>query len=318
MVPQEPGISPLPSGVRSAEDQGMNASTHPDGTIVVGVDGSEHAEQALAWAAEQASLERRPLTVLNASDPFGTNQSLYLVSGGIATHEVLLAERDSRRSLVERAAEHVRVTHPELEVRTEVPGTDARLALLEASNDAAMIVVGSRGRGPVASLVLGSVSVAVSRLARCPVVVVRPGDRSQATPGVLVATDATALSSNTVEAAFRVASFRGVPLTVAHCAWDVEAATSGWLTVRPGDAGRDDLMVAVSETLAGMREQYPDVGIEVVIARGQADRFVVDLAKCREIVVVGRHGYSVLDHWGLGSMATTVVEHSPCAVLVVP
>jgi nucleotide-binding universal stress UspA family protein len=162
----------------------MNASTHPGGTIVVGVDGSEHAERALAWAAEQASLERRPLTVLNASDPFGTNQSLYLASGGIAPHEVLLAERDARRSLVEGAAEHVRVTHPELEVRTEVPGTDARLALLEASNDAWMIVVGSRGRGPVASLVLGSVSVAVSRLARCPVVVVRPTNRARRQLGV--------------------------------------------------------------------------------------------------------------------------------------
>jgi nucleotide-binding universal stress UspA family protein len=67
-----------------------------------------------------------------------------------------------------------------------------------------------------------------------------------------------------------------------------------------------------------MREQYPDVGIEVVIARGQADRFVVDLAKSTEIVVVGRHGYSVLDHWGLGSLATTVVEHAQCGVLVVP
>ena len=296
----------------------MNASAHPDGTIVVGVDGSEHADRALGWAAEQASLEGRPLTVLNASDPFGTNQSLYLASGGIAPHEVLVAERDARRSLVEGAAEHVRVTHPELEVRTEVPGTDARLALLEASNDAAMIVVGSRGRGPLASLVLGSVSVAVSRLARCPVVVVRPSDRSPATRGVLVATDATALSSNTMGAAFRVASFRGLPLTVAHCAWDVEAASSRWLTLRPGDAGRDDLMVTVSETLAGMREQYPDVEVEVDIARGQADRFVVDLARCREIVVVGRHGYSVLDHWGLGSLATSVVEHAQCAVLVVP
>lgn len=296
----------------------MNGSTHPGGTIVVGVDGSEHAERALAWAAEQASLERRPLTVLNASDPFGTNQSLYLASGGIAPHEVLLAERDARRSLVEGAAERVRATHPELEVRTEVPGTDARLALLEASNDAWMIVVGSRGRGPVASLVLGSVSVAVSRLARCPVVVVRANEPREAQLGGFVATDATARSSHTVEAAFRLASFRGLALTVGHCAWDVWAASSGWLTVRPGDAGHDDLMVAVSETLAGMREQFPDVEVEVTIARGQADRFVVDLAESKEIVVVGRHGYSVLDHWGLGSLATSVVEHAPRPVLVVP
>jgi nucleotide-binding universal stress UspA family protein len=296
----------------------MNQSAHPNGTIVVGVDGSEHADRALAWAAEQASLERRPLTVINASDPFGTNQSLYLAGGGIAPQEVLLAERDARRSLVEGAAERVRATHPELEVRTQVPGTDARLALLEASNDAWMIVLGSRGRGPLASLVLGSVSVAVSRLAVCPVVVVRPSERPEAKRGVFVATDATARSSHTIEAAFRLASFRGIPLTVGHCAWDVEAASSGWLTVHPDDAGHDDLKVAVAETLAGMREQFPDVEVDVAIARGQADPFIVDRADSSEIVVVGRHGYSVLDHWGLGSMATAVVENAGCTVLVVP
>ena len=94
----------------------MNPSPQPNGTIVVGVDGSEHANQALTWAAGQASLERRPLTVINASDPFGTNQSLYLAGGGIAPHEVLVAERDARRSLVESAAQRVRAAHPELEV----------------------------------------------------------------------------------------------------------------------------------------------------------------------------------------------------------
>lgn len=296
----------------------MNTSAHPSGTIVVGVDGSEHAHRALAWAAEQASLERRPLTVLNASDPFGTNQSWYLASGGMAPHEVLLAERDARRSVVEGAAQHVRATHPELEVRTEVPGTDARLALLEASNDAWMIVVGSRGRGPVASLLLGSVSVAVSRLALCPLVVVRPREGPEAKQGVFVASDATARPSHAVEAAFRMASLRTLPLTVGHCAWEAEAASSGWLTVHPDDAGHDDLKAAVAQTLAGMREKFPDVEVDVAVARGKADRFVVDLAKSREIVVVGRHAYSVLDHWGLGSLATSVVEHALCGVLVVP
>ena len=115
-----------------------------------------------------------------------------------------------------------------------------------------------------------------------------------------------------------MASFRDIPLTVGHCAWDLEAARSGWLTVHPDDAGHDDLRVAVAETLAGMREQYPDVAVDVAIGRGQVDHFIVDRGDSTEILVVGRHGYSVLDHWGLGSLATAVVEHAGCTVLVVP
>ena len=76
-------------------------------------------------------------------------------------------------------------------------------------------------------------------------------------------------------------------------------------------------MLAVSETLAGMREQYPDVEVDVAIARGQADRLVVDLAKSRRSwswVATATRCWTT----GVGSLATSVVEHAPCAVLVVP
>jgi nucleotide-binding universal stress UspA family protein len=110
---------------------------------------------------------------------------------------------------------------------------------------------------------------------------------------------------------------RALPLTVAHCAWDGDAAAVGWRIVQD-DPELTDLAVAVAETVAGMSEKFPDVVARTLIARGQADRFLVDQGATMDLVVVGRHGRSALDHWGLGSLATTVVEQVASVVLVVP
>jgi nucleotide-binding universal stress UspA family protein len=167
------------------------------------------------------------------------------------------------------------------------------------------------------SLLLGSVSVAVSRFGQCQVAVVRPRAHGTVRRGVLVGTDGTAKSLPTVEVAYRQASMRGLPLTVAHCAWDFEAASVDWTIVRD-EPGSTELRLTVAETLAGMEEKFPDVQVEVVIARGRADSFLVDQGATMDLVVVGRHDRSVLDRWGLGSVATSVIEGARSVVLVVP
>jgi nucleotide-binding universal stress UspA family protein len=137
--------------------------------IVVGVDGSDESHRALEWAIAEASRWGASLLVVHAWR-FGVSPTD--PNAAEATREI------------GRAAQHV-VDHEVAYVResgVEVEGvlvfaSPAR-ALVDRSADADLLVVGSRGRGGVAATLLGSVSTACVRHARCPVVVVPATDRA--------------------------------------------------------------------------------------------------------------------------------------------
>ncbi|CUR57242.1 putative UspA domain protein [metagenome] len=278
----------------------MNTTSTPAGSIVVGVDGSAYAEAALIWAVDQAALENRPLTLVHAVEPIGFMASGTYAGGGIDYGALLDQTRTAARQVLHAAKAHALEAQPGLEVHELLSYADARTALLDLSHHAAMIVLGSRGRGPVASLLLGSVSVSVAKHAACPVVVRRPTDPSLTTHGILVGVDGTELSLPAIDFAYRMASFRGRPLVVLHCYWQ---------------AGERDL---VAESIAGMAEKFPDVPVEVRLADGFADQHLVAASQNYELVVVGHHPITPLNDLVFGSVAPTVLEHAHGAVAVVP
>ncbi|SCE72991.1 Nucleotide-binding universal stress protein, UspA family [Micromonospora coriariae] len=127
------------------------------GPVAVGVDGSEPSLVALGFAAERAAQRRLPLRVLHAwtQGPGGA------------------AGAPDERAAVEQALEPWRRTYPDLAVTVDlVPGSPAAM-LIEASRDARLVVAGSRGRGGLAGMLLGSVSQQLIQHAHCPVAVVR-------------------------------------------------------------------------------------------------------------------------------------------------
>ncbi|MET8306961.1 MULTISPECIES: universal stress protein [unclassified Micromonospora] len=127
------------------------------GPVAVGVDGSEPSLVALGFAAERAAQRRVPLRVLRAWTPG---------PGGAAGVP-------DERAAVEENVEPWRRTFPELTVTVDlVPGSPAAM-LIEASRDARLVVVGSRGRGGLAGMLLGSVSQQLIQHTHCPVAVVR-------------------------------------------------------------------------------------------------------------------------------------------------
>src|SRR3954451_3748999 len=219
------------------------------GSIVVGVDGSPHASRALRWAVHQAVSEHRPLTLAHAVH--AVNPSFVEATGtdaGTATSVLDVAGQkilDDARRTVEQVA-------PTLEVHEVFDLADPRGLLMQVSESASMLVVGSRGRGQVRSLLLGSVSVALTRHAHCPLVVVRREHVGVVRNGVVVGVDATPESRPVLEFAYRQASLHDLPLTVLDCVWDRHTGTMGAYVVSEDPADLVPERLALSEVMAGM------------------------------------------------------------------
>lgn len=141
--------------------------------ITVGIDGSDNAHHALIWAMDEAVLRDVPLTVL----------AVHPTIQGYWSHQpVAIAGDDQKVEEARKAAEEAvaQVTqgiggdkHPQVTVRA-INGFAAQ-ALIDASADADLVVVGTRGGGGFARLSLGSVSSQVIHHAKCPVAVVPRG-----------------------------------------------------------------------------------------------------------------------------------------------
>jgi nucleotide-binding universal stress UspA family protein len=141
--------------------------------IVVGVDGSDHSRRALIWAMRQAAVQHAPLTVVTVRpDPVRPVTSIYW---GVRAYPEDIHNPDVARKAIQEIAEQVRneigETAPQATVNVVVG--DPAEELIKASRDADLVVVGSRGSGGFASLLVGSVSSKVTHHAACPVVVIR-------------------------------------------------------------------------------------------------------------------------------------------------
>lgn len=307
------------------------ATAHPDpvgpGSVVVGVDGSETSDLALDWAAETAREEHRPLTLVHSSalDSM-VRGSLAMGQPGVDVGALVGAMRAAGHAVLEAAARRAAQIAPDVAVHTVLEERDPRAALLDLADGAQCLVIGSRGRGGVASLLLGSVSVAVATRASCPVVVVRhPAGPGRG--GVLVDVDGTDESLAAVELAYRTAATRSWPLTAMYVVWDVarvgrEGAPIPGAARAAGSTEEDDGLDAdrllLAESLAGMREKYPEVDDEAMLVHGLRDREVVRASRGRDLVVVGARRGHRLDALLHGAVASTVVEHAACNVAVVP
>ena len=138
--------------------------------IVVGIDGSEGSERALEWAAAEARLRAAQLSLVRAWYP---PAALY---GGLGWTGISADVIDDFRELAAKQLEDACTKHAAslegLTVERLVPEDLAAPALIEAAADADLLVVGTRGHGGFAGLLLGSVSQQCAHHAPCPVVIV--------------------------------------------------------------------------------------------------------------------------------------------------
>ena len=141
--------------------------------ILVGVNDSYHSRAALSWAVREAAQHHSPPTVMTVhSEPPRPATGIYW---GIHNYAEESFDAETTRKAVAQLVDEVAHETGEAptEVTVHVVGGDVAAELVRASRDADMVVVGSRGSGGFAGLLMGSVSSKVAHHAKCPVVVIR-------------------------------------------------------------------------------------------------------------------------------------------------
>lgn len=290
-------------------------STSPyRGRVVVGFDGSAAAREAARWAAAEARARGRGLALVHALLPPVTTGGLGV--GLPPSLDVIEAlERQAGDELAEVAAEF-----GDVDVTTRVAIGAPSAVLLEATEDAELVVVGSRGRGGFKGLLLGSVGAQVAAHAQCPVIVHR-GVPPAGVARVVVGLDGSPAASSALEFAFEAASRHRASLVAVH-AWDVPSydlivVPEGPVPVPLTDVADGEVRLA-AEALAGYRDRYPDVDVEERLVRSPAVPALVEVAKDASLLVVGTRGRSPLLGTLLGSVSNGVLHKATVPVAVVP
>jgi nucleotide-binding universal stress UspA family protein len=143
--------------------------------IIVGVDGSTHSERALEWAVQEAAVRQVPLRVITVF-----RQAISHWGAGPVTypqeHADAMQAREAAQDATDKALAHAGDARP-TSVTVEAFGGIPAEELVNASKDADMIVVGSRGAGGFARLLLGSVGSQVVHHAHCPIVIIPAEER---------------------------------------------------------------------------------------------------------------------------------------------
>lgn len=284
------------------------------GVVVAGVDGWDHGREALRFALSEAALRGARVTAVRAwsippltTTGVGIMPAYQVVRDGLA--EGTAAELAQS---VEEASSEASV-----EVEVEVVQGDAAGALVERSEGAVMVVVGSRGRGSVAGPLLGSVSQGVLHHAQCPVAVVHKAERALGSR-VVVGVDGSPGASGAIQWAFAEAKLRSVPVhavsayeepwTLAAAGFSSAEIALEYRNALAGDAGR-----VVEEVRAAAPEGVEVTG-EVVLA--SAGRALVDIAG-DDLLVVGSRGRGGFKSLLLGSVSLHCAANARGVAVVV-
>lgn len=291
------------------------------GTVLVGVDGSESARHALAWAAFIARRQHKRVRavscyhvpVLNRPDIIG-----FTIDQSIG--EVL---RDTHNGFIATARERVAQLDPSVEFDGVVVEGVAQVALPRLAGPDDILVVGSLGTTGFVADLMGTVATAVIRHATCPVIVV-PGEaglpHEDRLGSVTVGVDGSACSDVALRWAFDLAANGGAgELRVVH-AW--ETSPGIYLEVpevptgRYEQRGRNTLDHAV-QRLAEETGELGQLPITKILSSDVSRVALTEASRSTDLLVIGSHGHGVVARMLLGSISRSVVEHAHCAVAVI-
>ncbi|MBY8876247.1 universal stress protein [Actinacidiphila acidipaludis] len=284
--------------------------------LIVGVDGSDASLRAIDWAVAEAARHDVPVRLVHGSlweryetvkPAFGTAPS--------AGH--LMAEH-----IVASAAERAARIAPDLKVTTELVSSDPGMALLRAAEAAFAVVVGTRGRGAISGMLLGSTGLEVAAYATCPVIVVRgePDNSGDESGRIALGVGGPGESAAAIEFAFREAEVREADLLAVH-AWHRPAHELPGTAHVSGDGSDHDeheAERALGGALLATAQAYPKVTVQTRVPEGRAHTALLEAAATSDLLVVGARRPRGSIGMQLGLANHTVLHHAACPVAVVP
>jgi len=253
--------------------------------ILVAVDGSASSDAALRWAAREAAMRMLPLKLLHVVSRTLVDSTQGPNAGAITQRQEDQARRivDTSRAMVDKLADD-----KPLDVHTQVQYASILPALVDASTQAWMIVVGSRGLDAVEGHLLGSVGAGLIHHAHCPVAIVHQPESAQQhvrdQAPVLVGIDGSPASEPAIALAFDEASRRGVPLVALHAWSDVGVFP---ILGMDDSKSRDEGAALLAERLAGWQDQYPDVHVQQRLVCDVPAKWLIEESNNAQLLVVG-------------------------------
>jgi len=282
--------------------------------VVVGVDGSPGGRTALEWAMADAARREARLLVVSAfpvevywADPNLIDDRRITAAG---------ADTEARvTALVDAVA--AESGGPRVPVDILVLPGPASHHVLAAAEGADLLVVGSRGRGPVKSTVLGSVALHAVTHARFPVVVVHPAARTPAAAArVVVGLDGSDASRVALEWALAEAGRLGAEVTAVAAYSPASYWSDVYEIIIPSpEQLRQDAQRGAE---AMVSEASPAVPVRATALEGPAGEVLVAAAEDADLLVAGGRGHGAIRGMLLGSVALHCVVHASGPVVVVP
>lgn len=292
---------------------GDSPTDHVGGRILVGVDGSGRATEALRWARREAQLRDLRLTAVMAWDHLEQRHG-----DGDRDFDPHDGQSDAQAAL--RAAVEIALGPDVADVECRAVCGHPAAAVLEAGADAALVVVGARGLGGFTELLLGSTSHHVLHHATRPVAVIRDSSptRIARTNSVVVGIDGSETSMAALHWAVEEARLRQAALVVLH-AWHVPYAGEHPFT---DHASYSDLLKraatdAVSDALAAAAVPR-ELPVDRHVVQRSAAAAILDAGKDADLIVVGGRGIGGFADMMLGSVSHHVARHATRPVVVVP
>ena len=263
--------------------------------VVVGVDGSRSSVKAANWAVAEAGR-------------LGAELRLVLVNDDPARDQYA---EDAVRKIAVKCRAH----EPGIDVTGEVTRGHPVEELLRRSATAQLVVVGARGHGGFEDALLGGVSLNVATHASCPVAAVR-ADTPNAMGPVVVGVDNSPPSKQALRYAFEAADRLGAKLLVIR-AWHEDGLLGIPLSPSERDRVQRDVEKALTDQTIELRAAHPEVRTRDVAQRGHPTASLTNAARDARLLVVGHRGGGGFDGLLLGSVASGVLHHAPCTVVVV-